>query len=278
MRNKISAGDLLSAESILEVYRAKQGEDGPWLVGYAWLARGAQLLGDDAKAERYNREVYENCARRIAGGADLTKDDDVAYALGSAIEVEAQRIAQKRGARKSVEYVRGELGKWNGKVSFRSRLNKRIDLLTLEGETAPALAVEDFVGEPPPSLASLRGKPVILYVWDKGCGDCRAQAPTLVKAMKQFDDKGVQLVALTRFHDLDQAPVVEKARVDSSWNATMAEAGRVPIVVSDVSMERYGGSSTPTFVFIDRKGVVRRYTPTRLTEDELNRTIEALLQ
>lgn len=43
-------------------------------------------------------------------------------------------------------------------------------------------------------------------------------------------------------------------------------------------MIEYGVSSTPTFVFIDRAGLVRRYTPTRLTEDELEREVEALLR
>jgi len=31
----------------------------------------------------------------------------------------------------------------------------------------------------------------------------------------------------------------------------------------------YGASATPTFVLIDRKGLVRLYTPTRLSEEEL---------
>src|SRR5713226_3462061 len=53
IRNKISAGDLLSAESILEVHRAKNGEDGAWLTGLSWLARGALLVGDLEKAKRY---------------------------------------------------------------------------------------------------------------------------------------------------------------------------------------------------------------------------------
>ena len=57
MRNKISAGDLLSAESILEVYRIRVGEDGTYLVGLSWLARGALLLGDDAKAAGYVMQV-----------------------------------------------------------------------------------------------------------------------------------------------------------------------------------------------------------------------------
>lgn len=39
----------------------------------------------------------------------------------------------------------------------------------------------------------------------------------------------------------------------------------------------YGASATPTFVLIDRKGVVRLYTPTRMSEEELARRIEGLL-
>jgi thiol-disulfide isomerase/thioredoxin len=277
IRNKISAADLLSAESMLEVHRAKNGEDGPWLVGYAWLSRGALLLGDEDKARRYSAAVYAECAKRVAAGADLAKDSELAYALGAVIEVEAQQLQARKGRRKAAEYVRSELAKWTAPVSFRSRLNKRIDLLTMEGTPAPEFAIEDFVGEPPPSLASLRGKPVVLYVWDKGCGDCRAQAPALVKTKERFAKSDVEFVALTRYYDNGDERLTEKARADSSWQASHKEMGPVPIVVSDASMERYGGSSTPTFVFIDRKGVVRRYSPTRLTEGELERSVQALL-
>ena len=43
------------------------------------------------------------------------------------------------------------------------------------------------------------------------------------------------------------------------------------------TMVRYGVWATPTFVFVDRRGVVRFYSPTRLTEAELSRRIEAVL-
>jgi cytochrome c biogenesis protein CcmG/thiol:disulfide interchange protein DsbE len=262
---------------MLEAHRASHGEDGPWLVGYAWVARGALLLGEIEKARRYSAEVYAECSRRVAAGADLAKDGDLRYALGAAIEVEAQLLEQKKGRRKAADYVRAELAKWNAPVSFRSRLQKRIDMLTMEGSAAPELAVEDFLGDPPPSLASLRGKPVVLYVWDKGCGDCRAQAPALVKAKQRFAQEDVQFVALTRYYDTGDDLLTEKARADSSWKATLEGMGPTPVVFSNASMERYGGSSTPTFIFVDRKGIVRRYTPTRLTEDELTRSVRALL-
>ena len=43
-------------------------------------------------------------------------------------------------------------------------------------------------------------------------------------------------------------------------------------------MLRYGGSSTPTFVFIDAAGVVRAYLPYRLTEGRLAEEADKLLR
>jgi hypothetical protein len=86
-------------------------------------------------------------------------------------------------------------------------------------------------------------------------------------------------VALTRYYEEDQADRVrEKARVDSVWRAVYAGVGPASVPISTASMLRYGGSSTPTFVFVDRRGVVRGYTPTRLTEAALERRVQELLR
>lgn len=132
----------------------------------------------------------------------------------------------------------------------------------------------------PPTLASLRGKPVLLFIWAEGCGDCKAQSATLARAKSRFENKGLQLVTLTRYYEGENEPEPprQKAKMDSVWKAVYADIGTVPIVISTASMEHYGGSSTPTFVFIDREGIVRRYTPTRLTEEELDRELEKLMR
>ena len=62
------------------------------------------------------------------------------------------------------------------------------------------------------------------------------------------------------------------------WTAVYSGVGPIPRVISTASMITYGVSSTPTFAFIDRKGIVRRYTPTRLTEAELDRAIDDILR
>ncbi len=279
MRNKISAGDLLSAESILEVHRARNGEDGPALVGLSWLARGALLLGEPVKAQRYATEVREKSAQRIAAGADITKDHDLEYALGSAIEVEAQLIERKQGARKATAFVRAELTRQQKPASLRTRLHKRLAMLSLEGSPAPEIVAEDFVGDPPPTLASLRGKPVLLFLWSESCSDCKAQAAALAAVTARHAATGLQLIALTQYYEDDAAArITEKARVDSVWKDVYQGVGNAKVVLSNESMMRYGGSSTPTLVFIDRAGAVRRYTPTRLTEAELDRAVTALLR
>ena len=278
IRGKYSAGDLRSAESILEVYRLKYGEDGQYLVGLSWLARGALLLGELENADRYVAAVRTRCADSLARGIDLSRSTDTEIALGAAIEVAAQRIQQTRGKRAAVEFLRQELAKLPGPLTLRSRISKRVNMMTLEGNAAPELMVEDFIGAKPPSLASLRGKPVLLFLWAEWCADCRAQAPALAAARKRHSPNGLQIIALTRYYkDSTDARVYEKARVDSMWKADYKDVGTVPLVFSTASMERYGGSSTPTFVFIDRAGVVRRYTPTRLTEEEFDRTMGLML-
>jgi cytochrome c biogenesis protein CcmG/thiol:disulfide interchange protein DsbE len=278
IRNKLSAGDLLSAESVLEVHRAKNGEDGQWLLGLSWLARGALLMDDTAKARRYAAQVRASAAERMARGADLTKDHDLEIAYGAAIEVEAQCLERGRGANEAAGFVHAELARVKGPVPLIARLNKRLNMLALTGEKAPELTVEEFVGDPPPTLASLKGKPVLLFVWYEGCGDCKAQEAALAHAKSKYAERGLQVVALTRYYEDTTDHSREKFLIDSVWKSVYADVGKVPIVISTVSMERYGGSSTPTFVFVDREGIVRRYTPTRLTEEELDRSIEALIR
>jgi thiol-disulfide isomerase/thioredoxin len=278
IRSKLSAGDLLSAESILEVHRTKYGEDGAHLAGLSWLARGALLLGEPDKARRFAVDVRARCADRIAHGADLEKDRDLETALGAAIEVEAQLIQRGRGARAAAEYVRGELAQMKGPVALRSRLNKRINLLTLAGSRAPELVVEDHLGEAPPALAALKGRPVVLFLWNAGCGDCKAQAPALARLATRHTGQGLQVVALTRYFEEEAKRASEKAEVDSIWKAVYTDAGSVPVVFSTASMERYGGSSTPTWVFVDRAGIVRGYVPYRLTDAAMDHALEKILR
>lgn len=277
IRNKVSAADLPSAESILEVHGERYGLDGGYLVALGWLSRGALLLGETERAGELNVTLRRLCDARLAAGPGIEKDDSLRTALGAAIEVEAQLRARAKGRDGAARWLQGELAKFAGApVSFRSRLQKRLALLSLAGQPAPELAIEDWTGGKPATLAARRGKPVVIYVWSHTCGDCRAQAASLARVAAKHASSGLEVVPLTRYYEEDHAR--EKAEVDSVWRADYAALGAAPVVFSTASMERYGGSSTPTFVFVDRRGVVRWYTPTRLTEEQLDRAVRDLLR
>ncbi|NOT32645.1 MAG: TlpA family protein disulfide reductase [Candidatus Eisenbacteria bacterium] len=277
IRNKISAADLLSAESILEVYERNNGRDAQWVEGLGWLARGALLLGEREKAKRYADTTCRTCETRIAAGADLETESSLVTALGASIEVEAQLRQHSKGTRNAARYLEGQLARYSKPIGFRSRIYKRLNLLTLEGQAAPELAVEDRLGAASTSLAALEGRPVLLFVWSESCGDCKAQAAALAAVKRRYEPAGLQVVALTRYYGGEEASV-EKARADSVWNDVYRDIGPIPNVFSTASMQRYGGSSTPTFIFVDRRGVVRDYLPTRLTEQELDRRVAAILR
>ena len=103
IRFKISAGDLPSAESILEVHRAEKGEDAEYVRGLAWVARGAALVGDWPAASRYAKEARAAATSRLGTPPDYDGHPEATYALGTAIEVEAQALV---AAGKKAEAIR----------------------------------------------------------------------------------------------------------------------------------------------------------------------------
>ena len=114
------------------------------------------------------------------------------------------------------------------------------------------------------------------------CGDCRAQAAALSRVWKKYQARGLVLLAPTRLFGTGAAgksatPAEERAHIEKTWAEGYADLAGVSIPIDTEAMVRYGVSATPTFVLIDRKGLVRFYAPTRLSEAELSRRIEAVL-
>ena len=272
VRFKLSAGDLASAEAAVEDYRRRTGVDREYLSAVGWLARGAEMLRRPDRAARYVAEVR----REIPA-----EKPELVVPLGAAIEVEGKLRAASNGRGDAIRFLERELALAED-VSLRSRIRKNVNLLTLEGTPAPDWTGKDDVGGSPASPASLRGSPVLLFFWANGCGDCRDQAPTLARVARKYRDRGLRLVAPTRLYGSEGdgkavTPEEEKAAIAKVWRELFPGLDDVGIPVDTETMIRYGVSATPTFVLVDRKGTVRLYSPTRLSEEELSRRIEEVL-
>ena len=279
IRYKISAGDLPSAESILEYHRIEKGEDGDYLLGLAWVARGAVLMGDWKAASTYAAAAREAADSKLKTAADYDSNREAVYALGTAIEVRAQALEAAGKKAEAIRYLE-ECSRAQEKAPFnlRARIWKRRNLMELEGKPAPAIRAEDRVGAEVPSLESLHGKPVVLFFWWEACGDCKAQAPAFRRTVEKYGPKGVAFLAPTRFYGPAEERVEEKQKIEKAWKEVYSLTASVAVPISDEAMLRYGVSATPTFAFVNRKGIVVRYSPTRLTEQRLSAAIEDLLR
>jgi peroxiredoxin len=277
LRMKISAGDLPSAESILEVHRAEKGEDAEYVLGLAWLARGAALTGDWAAASRYAKRARELAVSRLGTPADYKANPEATYALGTSIEVEAQGLVHAGKNSEAIRFLEeSSRSLEKAPYNLRARIQKRRNQIELVGQKAPGFRAEDRVGPEFEGLDALRGQPVVLYFWWEACGDCKMQAAAFRRTVQKYAEKSVAFVAPTRFYDSNRAE--EKVRIEKAWIDLYGLAGSVAVPISDEAMLRYGVSATPTFAFIDRRGVVRQYLPYRMTEERLSAAIDELLR
>lgn len=272
VRGKLSAADLASGEAAVEEYRREHGTDREALDALGWLARGAVMLGQPEKAAAYAAEVRRGIP---------AETPDLVVPLGAVIEVESKLKLATEGRGAALRFLETESARARD-TALRSRIRKNINLLSLEGEKAPALAGADPAGTAAPRLSELAGRPVLLFFWASWCGDCRAEGAKLSRLREKYAPKGLVVVAPTRLYGTtegDKPATVpeETAHLAKVFAESFPGLAGVPVPIDTETMVRYGVSATPTYALLDANGTVQLYAPTRLSEAELSRRIEELL-
>jgi thiol-disulfide isomerase/thioredoxin len=279
VRDALNRNDAAAAQSLLDQHRKQHGQTPEWLEAYSWLGRAALAAKNLDAAETYAQKTYDLAAAELRK-RPLDQERHLPIALGAAIEVQAQVMAQRNERSAAVDYLRRELKTYHN-TSIRTRIQKNLNLLSLEGKPAPPIPSARYIGKRPPTLTALRGKPVLVFLWAHWCSDCKGQAPVLARIQKEYGNRLTILAPTQRYGYAaggeDATPAAELKHI-AQIRAEHYEP-HIPGLFTPVSEERfknYGASTTPTLVLIDAKGIVRLYHPGKMTYEELKSHLDRL--
>jgi cytochrome c biogenesis protein CcmG/thiol:disulfide interchange protein DsbE len=129
----------------------------------------------------------------------------------------------------------------------------------LTGKPAPAFALEDLSGKKV-SLASYKGKALLINFWATWCAPCKIETPWLVELRDQYAPQGFEILGIsTEGDDLkpdDKAGwAKDKAAIQKSVEQMHMP---YPVLINGDSLaDTYGGlDAMPTSFFVDRNGKI----------------------
>ena len=152
------------------------------------------------------------------------------------------------------------------------KLRKREKHYRLLGEPVPELVnVDAWFPGTPQTLASLRGKVILLDFWATWCAPCFDAFPELSEWHQDYSRDGLVVLGVTRYYGQAEGFPVEHASEIAFLKRFKAKEN-LPydfVVLKDTDGQIIlGATALPTAILVDRKGIVRYVesgtSPTRL--------------
>jgi len=272
VREAIALHDFARGEKYIQNYRAKNGITPEFLEALSWIGRGAL---EDKKYDQAERYADETRKLALAELAKRKMDDErhLPIALGASMEVHAQVLAARGERGEALAFLQHELDAFRT-TSIATRIQKNINLLTLEGKPAPPLEMTEWLGTRPVPLDQLKGRPVLLFFWAHWCGDCKREVPDLARLVSEYQSKGLVVIGPTQHYGYaaggeDASREKETHYIDEVRTQYYSALGAMSVPLSEANFIRYGASTTPTIVLVDRGGTVRFYHPGALPYAQL---------
>ena len=272
-------GDLASAEAMARQYRRLNGDTPEALEALSWVARGQLAAGRSDDAVKLAEDIQRSSQAALATRT-LDSEPQLPLALGAAYEVQAEALFKRHQRTEAIQLLQTALKTHRG-TSLVGRLQKNINLMTLEGKRMPPLRAAEWLGTKG-DLSSLQGKVLLLFFWAHWCSDCKLQAPVIAKLAAELGPKGLTILAPTERYgytmdDEHAPPAKENAFIQKVFARYYAGLSNVKVPLDAANFERFGASTTPTLVLVDRRGIVRLYHPGLMDERSLRAAAEALL-
>jgi hypothetical protein len=281
IRNAALAGNFNAARQVLAQARSQIGATPQYVEALSWLGRGYLTAKDFNDADQNAAEVRKLCLEQLTH-RKLDAEPALPMALGASIEIHATVAAAQGRRDEAVVFLREEAKRWYP-TSIRARIQKNLNLLTLEGKPAPPLEIAQAVtGRKLETLAQHRGHPVLLFFWAHWCSDCKNEIAIIARLEQKYGSR-LSVVAPTQHYGYvaggeDAAPAAETGYIKAIYAQYYAGLGNVEVPLSEENFARYGVSTTPTIVLLDAQGIVRLYNPGNISYEQLAARIDTVLR
>lgn len=280
VRIALMQNNFSGAEAALNSYRGQLGVTPEYLEAYSWMARAALDAHQYDQAAAYAKQTQSQ-AEALLKQRSLDAEPHLPLALGAALEVRAQTSAAQGQRAQAVALLQSALRTY-ASTSIHDRLQKNLNLLSLQGRVAPALKADRYLGATMAAPDQLRGMPVLLFFWAHWCADCKAEAPIITQLRSEYAAKGLKVIGPTRLYgytaQIEHAsPADELQYIEAVRRRFYSGLLDMPVPVSKYNFEVYGASTTPTLVLLDRAGKVAWYHPGAVRYAELREEIEKVM-
>jgi thiol-disulfide isomerase/thioredoxin len=135
------------------------------------------------------------------------------------------------------------------------------------------VGIDNWFAGKPQTMEGLKGKVILLDFWATWCAPCFEAFPHLAEWHRDFGDKGLVILGMTRYYGRAEGFDVDPP-AEIAFLKRFREKHDLPYeiaIAADQQFQlRYGATALPTAVLIDRKGIIRYIeagsSPSRLEE------------
>ncbi len=253
-------------------YLEQQQAEASWRLGSAesYLLEALTGKGDNAGADQVRKQL----AAHFDDRAKFVADADMWVATRKVRQLEPVDPAAALAALQAAHDAYKTAG-------FERIYDNNLRRLRLYSAAAPPLDAAVWVNSPPLSLASLRGKVILLDFWMSWCQPCRLGFPALLKLKQQESADGLVVIGVTENDGWvlthDGTTIGRGTEEKLSWDREVELLRQfihdfgldIPVAIgrrpddrahpyaAAPVLEAYGVAAFPTAVVIDRQGVIR---------------------
>jgi thiol-disulfide isomerase/thioredoxin len=148
----------------------------------------------------------------------------------------------------------------------------------LTGKPAPAFELEDLSGNKV-SLASYKGKAVLVNFWATWCAPCKIETPWLVELRNQYAAQGFEILGVSADDlDRDDAKRLADEKKEIAHSAEQLHIPYPVLIDGGTLDKRYGGlDELPMSFYVDRNGTVVAAQMGLTSKDDMEANVKKAL-